>query len=200
MAQTETDMKMRILYAAKKLFARQGFEGTSVRQICEEAGANVALVSYYFGGKEKVFHAIFEHFFPGRQQLSGGEAAFAHPVRGLSLIVREIIRFSLTDLELSTIIQQEMVLNTPRAEVVNSFTSPVWSMARSMLEQGRKEGLFHYESLDQALLFVMGATLAHKQIGCGRELLSLPNLLADETAEHTLHFILKALGAPGSSA
>ncbi|KZE80429.1 TetR family transcriptional regulator [Paenibacillus elgii] len=200
MAQTETDMKMRILYAAKKLFARQGFEGTSVRQICEEAGANVALVSYYFGGKEKVFHAIFEHFFPGRQQLSGGEAAFAHPVRGLSLIVREITRFSLTDLELSTIIQQEMVLNTPRAEVVNSFTSPVWSMARSMLEQGRKEGLFHYESLDQALLFVMGATLAHKQIGCGRELLSLPNLLADETAEHTLHFILKALGAPGSPA
>ncbi|KEQ24582.1 TetR family transcriptional regulator [Paenibacillus tyrfis] len=199
MTQTETDMKMRILYAAKKLFAQQGFEGTSVRQICEEAGANVALVSYYFGGKEKVFHAIFEHFFPGRQ-LPGHEANFAHPVRGLSLIVREIIRFSLIDRELSTIIQQEMVLNTPRAEVVNSFTSPVWSMARSMLEQGREEGLFHYESLDQALLFVMGATLAHKQIGCGRELLSLPNLLVDETAEHTLHFILKALGAPGSPA
>lgn len=199
MAQTETDMKMRILYAAKKLFSRQGFQGTSVRQICEEAGANVALVSYYFGGKEKVFHAIFEHFFPGRH-LSEQEDYFAHPVQGLSLIVREIIRFSLTDRELSTIIQQEMVLNTPRAEVVNSFTSPVWSKARILLEQGREEGLFHYESLDQALLFVMGATLAHKQIGCGRTLLSLQDLVVDETVEHTLHFILKALGAPGSPA
>ncbi|MDO3681903.1 TetR family transcriptional regulator [Paenibacillus ehimensis] len=199
MTQTEPDMKMRILYAAKKLFARQGFEGTSVRQICEEAGANVALVSYYFGGKEKVLHAIFEHFFPGRQ-LSEHDAYFAHPVQGLSLIVREIIRFSLVDRELSTIIQQEMVMNTPRAEVVISFVSPVWSKARNMLEQGRKEGLFHYESLDQALLFVMGATLAHKQIGCIRPLLSPQDLLADETAEHTLHFILKALGAPGSPA
>ncbi len=199
MTQTETDMKMRILCSAKKLFSRQGFEGTSVRQICEEAGANVALVSYYFGGKEKVFHAIFEHFFPGRQ-LSEHEAHFTHPVQGLSLIVREIIRFSLTDRELSTIIQQEMVLNTPRAEVVNAFTSPVWSKARRLLEQGREEGLFHFESLDQALLFVMGATLAHKQIGCGRTLLSPQDLLVDETAEHTLHFILKALGAPGSPA
>lgn len=63
MAAAESEMKMRILLAAKKLFAKQGFDGTSVRQICEEAGANVALVSYYFGGKENVFRALFENFF-----------------------------------------------------------------------------------------------------------------------------------------
>ena len=55
MAEQELDMKMKILLAAKKLFAKHGYDATSVRQICEEAGANVALVSYYFGGKESVF-------------------------------------------------------------------------------------------------------------------------------------------------
>ncbi|MFC4768110.1 TetR family transcriptional regulator [Effusibacillus consociatus] len=65
MQDQQQDVKMRILLAAKKLFAKQGFDGTSVRQICEEAGANVALVSYHFGGKENVFHALFDTFFPG---------------------------------------------------------------------------------------------------------------------------------------
>ena len=64
MAEQELDMKMKILLAAKKLFAKHGYDATSVRQICEEAGANVALVSYYFGGKESVFYEIFNQFFP----------------------------------------------------------------------------------------------------------------------------------------
>ena len=68
MAEQELDMKkMKILLAAKKLFAKNGYEATSVRQICEEAGANVALVSYYFGGKESVFYEIFKQFFPNEQ-------------------------------------------------------------------------------------------------------------------------------------
>lgn len=60
----QSDVKLRILLAARKLFARQGFDRTTVRQICEEAGVNLALVSYHFGGKEKVFYALFERIFP----------------------------------------------------------------------------------------------------------------------------------------
>lgn len=63
MKAADIDVKMRILLAAKKLFAAQGFDRTSVRQICEEAGANVALISYYFGGKDNLFFALFEAFF-----------------------------------------------------------------------------------------------------------------------------------------
>lgn len=63
MGSEENDVKLRILQAAKKLFAQQGFNATTVRQICEEAGANVSLVSYYFGGKDKVFEALFKEYF-----------------------------------------------------------------------------------------------------------------------------------------
>lgn len=37
------------MLAAKSFFARHGFEGTSLRKICEEAGANISLVSFHFG-------------------------------------------------------------------------------------------------------------------------------------------------------
>jgi len=47
--------------AAEKLFSEKGFDGTSVRDIAEEAGVNLAMISYYFGSKEKLMEAIFKH-------------------------------------------------------------------------------------------------------------------------------------------
>ena len=46
--------------AAEKLFAQTGFDGTSVRDIAHEAGVNVAMISYYFGSKEKLMEILFE--------------------------------------------------------------------------------------------------------------------------------------------
>lgn len=47
--------------SAETLFADKGFSGTSVRDIAETAGVNLAMISYYFGSKEKLFEAMFLH-------------------------------------------------------------------------------------------------------------------------------------------
>ena len=52
--------KQRILNAATKLFAAQGFEGTSIRQICKEADANICMISYFWGGKQELYNGIIE--------------------------------------------------------------------------------------------------------------------------------------------
>ena len=44
----------RILDSAERLFAEQGFSGTSLRQITAAAGANLAAVNYHFGSKEEL--------------------------------------------------------------------------------------------------------------------------------------------------
>lgn len=49
-----------IISIAEKLFSVNGFDGTSVRDIAQEAGVNVAMISYYFGSKEKLMEAVFE--------------------------------------------------------------------------------------------------------------------------------------------
>lgn len=47
-----------ILNVSLKLFAEKGFDGTSIRDIAKAADINVAMVSYYFGSKEKLLEAI----------------------------------------------------------------------------------------------------------------------------------------------
>ena len=55
------DKQIQIMEAAEKLFAEQGFEGTSVRDIAETAHVNLAMISYYFGSKEKLMEAMFHY-------------------------------------------------------------------------------------------------------------------------------------------
>lgn len=49
-----------ILFAAEKLFAEQGFDKTSTREISREANVNISMISYYFGSKEKLLESLFE--------------------------------------------------------------------------------------------------------------------------------------------
>jgi|GEM_PF-2638689 len=49
-----------ILSAAEKLFTLKGFKGTTLKEVSEECGANTALISYYFGGKEGLRDAVFQ--------------------------------------------------------------------------------------------------------------------------------------------
>jgi AcrR family transcriptional regulator len=47
--------RARILAAAMDRFGRLGYEGVSLREIAADAGADVALIGRYFGGKEGLF-------------------------------------------------------------------------------------------------------------------------------------------------
>ena len=50
-----------LIRAAVKLFARKGFEGTSIREICTEAKTNISAIKYYFGDKMGLYTAVIEY-------------------------------------------------------------------------------------------------------------------------------------------
>ena len=54
------DKREHIMNTAVSLFAKNGFEGTSVRDIASAADVNLAMINYYFGSKEKLFENIVE--------------------------------------------------------------------------------------------------------------------------------------------
>lgn len=54
------DKRERLLEVAEKLFAQQGYEGTSTRQIASAAGMNIAMISYYFGSKDGLYLHMVE--------------------------------------------------------------------------------------------------------------------------------------------
>lgn len=59
----EKDTRAKLIESATPLFAAKGFAAVSVREVAHAAGANIAAVSYHFGGKEGLYHAVLEYQF-----------------------------------------------------------------------------------------------------------------------------------------
>ncbi len=59
-AEDGTDTKTRLVRVAERMFAEDGFDGVSLRQLTAAAGVNLAAVNYHFGSKEGLLAAIFE--------------------------------------------------------------------------------------------------------------------------------------------
>ena len=59
----ETNKKEDILLAAENCFLEQGFDGTSVRSIMKQAGAEIGLFYYYFKNKDEAFERVLDRFF-----------------------------------------------------------------------------------------------------------------------------------------
>lgn len=71
------ERRERILRAAMELFARQGFEQTTTRQIAEAGRSNVAAIKYYFGDKQGLIVAVME---AARNRIAdGGEPMMVVP-------------------------------------------------------------------------------------------------------------------------
>jgi AcrR family transcriptional regulator len=49
------ETQQRLLDTAGQIFAEKGFEGATVREICQRAGVNIAAVNYYFRDKERLY-------------------------------------------------------------------------------------------------------------------------------------------------
>jgi len=54
------DTRRRILETALEIFASEGYDGASTRQLAERAGVNLPAIQYYFGSKEGLYRAVID--------------------------------------------------------------------------------------------------------------------------------------------
>ncbi|MFO0264418.1 MAG: TetR/AcrR family transcriptional regulator, partial [Planctomycetota bacterium] len=52
---SEENTREKILMTAGPMFAQSGYQAVTVRDICDQAGVNLASVNYYFGDKEHLY-------------------------------------------------------------------------------------------------------------------------------------------------
>lgn len=55
------DSKTRIKEIAVRHFDRDGYYGTTIRQIAGDAGCSLPMIYYYYKNKKELFHEIIEH-------------------------------------------------------------------------------------------------------------------------------------------
>ena len=144
-AKGKTATRAAILDAAKKLFAAKGFDATTVRGICAEAGVNIALVSRYFGSKSELYAEVC------RSLLDGLAAPLSHLDSGISTAedwrgnVREWIGHALCltsatrspAKEIAGIFRHEMFNPSPmRKYFHDTFLMPIFNCLKRLIEMG----------------------------------------------------------------
>jgi AcrR family transcriptional regulator len=90
----ESGTRSAILTAARRLFAEQGYDSASIRDIASAAGVDPALIHHYFGNKDSLFTAAMR--LPNLPELLGGALA-ANPSAAAEgrlgeVLVRTVIR------------------------------------------------------------------------------------------------------------
>jgi AcrR family transcriptional regulator len=80
-SETAPDTRQRILEAAFNCLVVRGYASLSVRDIAKDAGVNHALISYYFGGKDRLVIAVLDdanrRLLERQQQLHSTPVGFA---------------------------------------------------------------------------------------------------------------------------
>ena len=51
----------RLIEAGVDVFGKHGFDAATTRMIAQKAGVNIAAISYYFNGKEGLYHTVVSY-------------------------------------------------------------------------------------------------------------------------------------------
>jgi AcrR family transcriptional regulator len=140
------DKQLVIINTAEKLFAVTGFDGTSVRDIAHAAGVNVAMISYYFGSKEKLMEAVFE------QKTNNIRLKIENLLQNDTLTHLEKVNVLIDDYVDKFIHQQEfhkimlreqlIEKGTPVTELIHELKKRNLSSIKKLIQEGQKSGEF----------------------------------------------------------
>lgn len=84
------DTRQKILNAALAVFAEEGFQAASVREICRRAQVNAALAHYHFGDKVALYRETFRQTLPAATDTSFMDREQA-PLAVLQRFYRELL-------------------------------------------------------------------------------------------------------------
>jgi AcrR family transcriptional regulator len=149
------EKQVAIINAAEKLFASNGFDGASVRDIAQEAGVNIAMISYYFGSKEKLMEAVFE------QKTNKVRIKVENLLQNADLTHLEKVNVLIDDYVDKFIHQQEfhkimlreqlVEKNTPIASLIHEVKKRNMASIKRLVQDGQKSGEFK-KNIDLALM------------------------------------------------
>ena len=178
----DLSIKTHIMNAATELFAENGFEGTSVREIASQAKVNVAMVSYYFGSKEGLYLSCISSFAESKteilkQMLRAPQTAEEFQIR-FKLFVENKMKSYEQDLCAHKIITREMqTARDPEFhEKVMHHLMPVFRTLQNFFQSGIDGGILRQDLNSEHLtILLMGIMRNTNYCGLHENNIMLPS-------------------------
>lgn len=197
-----------ILDAAERLFARQGFASTTIKQIGNEAAVNPALLYYYYDSKETLYRAMLQRIL-GQLFARGADAianAATHTDR-IRAFIRAQARLLGEHPHFPQLLVRELVDHEAAhaEQAITTTAAGAFKRLCDVIEAGQKDGAFR-ASLDprftaisiiaQVAYFAIARPAVGLLLGHGPS--GPPKAVAERFYRHAENFALAAL-VPGGS-
>lgn len=178
--------RMALIRAALQLFGRQGYDGTSTREIAAAAKANIGSIAYHFGGKEGLRTAVADHIVTMIQtiarQATGGTDASSDRLTPLEAraklmeAVRQMVAFMVARPEAGEIVQfmlRELSQPTPTLDrIYDGVFAPthrrlcaLWEQATGEPAESERTRLVVFTMIGQVLYFRIGREPVMRRMG-----------------------------------
>lgn len=132
-----------ILQVARRLFVRQGYTATSVRQIAEEVGIGKATVYHHFPDKQAIILALLKNVTDRQMTIIESLNAEADPRRRIELAVTTGTRSLLEDMDVIQIVRRELPDgHTQMQTTFLVFLKDFRRLLGDTIRQGIKQGVF----------------------------------------------------------
>jgi AcrR family transcriptional regulator len=119
MARPRSDIRARIVHAARARFLAEGVDGASLRTIARDAKTNVGMVFYYFPNKDDLFLAVVEEVYAKLLADLGVALEGGGPVRDrLARVFTRLGEASEGELEVVRLVVREVLLSSERFQRV----------------------------------------------------------------------------------
>lgn len=200
----DVETRQRVLDAARRLFAERGFHKVTIREITQEANANIAAVSYHFRDKLGLYMEVIDlAVADARQHLEVSRAPEGTPAeeRLRLYVVTSLDRMAAQPLGRSlvqSLMQHEMMNPTPAMDWFVGqasaarfrYLADIVSECTGLPASDRRVGL-HVASIHAQFVFHVKSAFRDAAFKAWR----LDRVTREELADHIVTFTLGGLGA-----
>lgn len=197
------ETKERLLEAAGRVFAEHGFRDATVREICQQAAANVAAVNYYFGDKQRLYIESVKRAHARRQEAVplprwSSDTSAEERLRGfIEMLLARILGDSQSAWQAQLMFREMQQPTDACSELVEEYIRPHFEILQAIIAElapadinERQIRLIAFGIVGQCLYFRIAEPVVRQLLDQGEFAQVEPRRLA----EHITNWTLAALG------
>lgn len=135
------DTRQALLAAARTLFAKHGYSGTSIKEITSAAKANLGAVTYHFGTKDKLYEEVLWSLVsPLLEAVRRASEEPGEPIVRIEACVRAYFHYVYLHPEGLSIMMHELSLGRPLPEPIRKTIPHLIATFAALIQNGQRDG------------------------------------------------------------